>query len=76
MTDVVVMGIEANLSKEVSKVGQGSVVGTLLSLLFMNDFPHVIEALMLLFSHAVKMTIQRTQNMHLHGSLAAAWNWS
>ncbi len=76
MTDAVVMWIEANFSEQVSKVGQGSVVGQLLSLFFVNDFPHVIEALIVLFPHDVKMVIQRTQNMHLHGSLAAAWNWS
>ncbi len=48
MTDVVVMWIEANLSEHVSKVGQDSVVGPLLSRLFVNDFPYLIEALMLL----------------------------
>ncbi len=71
MTDVVLMWIEANLSEHVSKVGQGSVVGPLLSRLFVNDFPFVIEALMLLFPDAAKMVIRRTQNMNLHGSLVA-----
>ncbi len=52
---------------------QGSVVGPLLSRFFVNYFPHVIKALMVLFPDDAKMVIRRTQNMNLHGSLAAAW---
>ncbi len=58
-----------------SGVPQGSVIVPLLFLLFVNDFPDVLEALTLLFADYVKM-VTRTQDMNLHSSLAATWDWS
>ncbi len=55
-----------------SNVPQGSVIGPLLVLLFMNELPDVLEALTLLFPDDVKMFTRRTQNINLHSSLTAA----
>ncbi len=55
---------------------QGYMKDQLLFLLFVNDFPDVIEALTLLLGDNVKMVTRRTQKMCLHGSLTAAWDWS
>ncbi len=46
-------------------------VGPLLFLTFVNDLPDALETLTLLFAVDVK----RTQNMNLHISLNAAWDW-
>ncbi len=51
-------------------------IGPLLFLLFVNDLPDVLEAMTLLFAVDVKMVTRRTQNMTLHNSLTAAWDWS
>ncbi len=59
-----------------SGVPQGSVIGSLLFLLFVNDFPDVLEAMILLFADDVKMATWRSQSMNLHSSLTAAWDWS
>ncbi len=59
-----------------SGVPQGSVVGPLLLLLFMNDFPDVLEALALLFTDDVETVTRRTKNINLHSLLTAAWDWS
>ncbi len=55
---------------------QGSVIGPLLYLLFVNDLPDVLEALTLLFADDNKMITRRSQSMNLHSSLTAAWDWS
>ncbi len=56
-----------------SGVPQGSLIGPLLFLLFVNDLPDVIEALTLLFADDVKMVTRRSHSMNLHSSLTAAW---
>ncbi len=53
-------------------VSQGSVVGSLLFLLFVNDLPDVHKALRLLFADDVKKVTRRTRNMNPHISLTAA----
>ncbi len=86
--DVVVRWIEAYLSGRVSRVHvvgehsgaipmhsgvqQGSVIGPLLFLLFVNDLPDVLDALTLLFEDDVKMVTRRSQSMNRHSSLTAA----
>ncbi len=90
--DVVVRWIEACLSGRVSRVHvggehsgaipmhsgvpQGSLIGPLLFLLFVNDLPNILEALVLLFADDVKMVTRRIQNMNLHKSITAEWDWS
>ncbi len=59
-----------------SVVPQGPVKGPLLFLFFVDDFPNALEVLTLLFADDVKMVTRRTQNMNLHISLTAAWDWS
>ncbi len=55
---------------------QGSAIGPFLFLLFVNDLPDAVEALTLLFADDIKMVTRRTQNMNLHSSITAAWDWS
>ncbi len=89
--DVIVRWAEAYLSGRVSRVPiggehsgaiplqsgvpQGSGIGPLLFLLFVNDLPDAFEALTLLFADDVKIVTRPTQNMNLHSSLTAAWDW-
>ncbi len=90
--DVVVRWIEAHLSGRVSRVHvkgehsgaipmhsgvpQGSVIGPLLFLLFVNDLPDVLETMTLLFAGDVKMATRRSHSMNLRSSLTAEWDWS
>ncbi len=90
--DAVVRWIKAYLSGRVSRVHvggehlgaismhsdipQGSVIGPLLFLLFVNDLPDVLETMTLLFADDVKMETRRSQSMSLHISLTATWDWS
>ncbi len=55
---------------------QGSAIGPLFILLFVNDFPDTLKALALLFVGDVKIVSRRTQNMHLPNFLTVAWDWS
>ncbi len=50
-------------------------VGPLLSLFFVNYLSDVLEALELLFADDVKLVTRRTQNLNLHRSLTATWDW-
>ncbi len=58
-----------------SGVPQGSVIGPLLFLLFVNDLLDVLEALTLLFADDDKMVTRRTPNMGHHSFLTATWDW-
>ncbi len=87
--DVAVRWIEAYLSGGVSRVHvggelsgtilmrsgvpQGSVIGSFLYLLFVNDLPDALEALTLLFADEIEMVTTRTQSINFHSSLSAAW---
>ncbi len=86
--DVVVRWIEAYLPGRVSRVHvggelsgtipvhsgvpQGTVIGRLLILLFVNDLPDALQALTLLFADDFKVITPRTENINLHRSLIAA----
>ncbi len=59
-----------------SGVPQGSVIGPLLFLLFVNDLPSIINVTTLLFADDVKMVSPRLQNDLLQGSLFNVWNRS
>ncbi len=90
--DVVVRWIEAYTSGRVSRVHvggehsgaipmhsgvpQGSLIGPLLFLLFVNELPNVLETMTLLFVDDVKMVTRRSQSMNLDHSLTVAWDWS
>ncbi len=45
-------------------------------LLFVSNLPDALEVLTLLFADDVKMVTRRTQNINLHVSLTAAWDWA
>ncbi len=55
-----------------SGVPLGPVIGPLLFLLL----PDVLEARTLVFVNDVKIVTTQAQNMSLHSSLTAAWDWS
>ncbi len=57
-----------------SGISQGSVIGPLQFLLFVNDFLDALKALTLLFADDVKMVTPRTLDMNLHSSLIDALN--
>ncbi len=44
-------------------------------LLFVNDLPYALKALMLLFAGDVEMVVRRTLNMNLHSPLTVALDW-
>ncbi len=51
---------------------QGSVIGLLMFLLFVNDLPNALEAPVLLFADDVKMVTWRPQNESFHSSFITA----
>ncbi len=59
-----------------SGVAQGSLIGPLLFLLFVNDLPSIINVTKLLFADDVKMVSPRLKNDLFQGSLYNVWNRS
>ncbi len=57
-------------------VPQGSVLGSLLFLLFGSDLPHLLEGKILLFADDVKIISPRSQYGSTELSLRTAWDWS
>ncbi len=57
-------------------VPQGSVIGPLLFLLFVNDLQSVIKLATLLFADDVKMVSPHSKSDLLQGSHFNVWNWS
>ncbi len=91
LVDVVVRWIEAYLTDRVLRVHvdgelsrtipmcngvpRGSVIGPLLFPTFVKDLPDTLEVLTPFFADNIKMVTQRTENMSLHSSPIAAWDW-
>ncbi len=59
-----------------SGVPQGSILGPILFLLFVNALPDVLLGSGLLFADDVKMISARSQYEELHQNLQAAFQWS
>ncbi len=59
-----------------SGVPQGSVIGPLLFLFFVNYLPSVINVITLLIADDDRMASPRSQCDRLQGSLHNVWNWS
>ncbi len=55
---------------------QGSVLGSILFLIFVNDLPDVLSDSVLLVADDVKLISARSQNGELHQNLEAAFQWS
>ncbi len=53
---------------------QGSVIGPLLLLLFVNDLPDALETMTLLFANDFKMVTSRTLDMNLLNNFIAVWD--
>ncbi len=53
----------------------GGPLGPVIGPLLFNLLPDVLEARTLLFVNDVKIVTTRAQNMSLHSSLTAAWDW-
>ncbi len=71
--------IDGFLSEEApchSGVPQGSVIGPLLFLLYINDLSAAIGDSAFLFADDVKMVYPRSQSSRLLSSLSSAWAWT
>ncbi len=71
--------IDGVLSEEApchSGIPQGSVIGPLLFLLYINDLPVALGDSAFLFADDVKMVYPRSQSSRLLSSLSSAWAWA
>ncbi len=59
-----------------SGVPQGSVIGPLPFLLFVNDLPDLLQGKVLLFADDVNIISPRSQYNNTELSLHSAWDWS
>ncbi len=55
---------------------QGSVIGPLLCLLYINDLPAALDDSAFLFADDVKMAYPLSQSSRLLTSFSSAWAWS
>ena len=75
---MVVSGSESDWSDVTSGIPQGSVLGPILFLIYINDLPDVVEVLMKLFADDAKLyhTVTNSRENELQLSLDRAVKWA